>query len=135
MFELADRSKYIDGYFPLPELPAPVNEGESVFVVAFSYDLMPAHTKRKTHGRVYATFGTVDEGVANIFHTDADWVGLASGGPIYNSRGALVALVQGNTSPPGNTVTRRFDSKNDFNRAVRLDARFLREYARFVEGR
>jgi hypothetical protein len=135
MFELADRSKYIDSYYSLPEQPTPVNEGESVLVVAFHYDLEPMHVKRKTRGRVYSTFGSGDAGVPNIFHTDADWVRLSSGGPIYNSSGALVALVQGNTSPVGNTVARRFDPKTDFNRAVRLDARFLREYAEFVEGR
>ena len=135
MFELADRSDYIGSYLSLPKLPAPVNEGESILVVAFHYDLTPAHTKRKSRGRVYSTLNTIDEGVPNIFHTDADWVRLSSGGPIYNSSGELVALVQGNTSPVGNTAARRFDPKYDFNRAIRLDARFLREYARFVEDR
>jgi len=135
MFELADRSEFIDRFLSLPKLPTSLNEGASVLVVAFHYDLKPAHTKRKTRGRVYSTLGTMDEGVPNIFHTDADWVRLSSGGPIYNSSGALVGLVQGNSSPAGNTAARRFDSRNDFNRAIRLDARFLREYAEFVEGR
>jgi hypothetical protein len=35
----------------------------------------------------------------------------------------------------GNTAARRFDPERDFNRAVRLDTRFLREYARFVDER
>ena len=119
MFEFAERSKYIDSYLTLPSVPTPVHEGESVLVVAFHYDLKPAHTKRKTHGTVYSTFGAVDAGVMNIFHTDADWVNRASGGPIYNGSGALVALVQGNSSAEGNTAVLRFDPKTAFNRAIR----------------
>jgi hypothetical protein len=132
MFELADRSDYIDRYFSLPARPTPVYDGERVLVVAYQHDLPPDHTKRKSWGLVYSTIGTGDQGVPNIFHTDADWVRGASGGPIYNASGALVALVQGNTSPEGNKAARRFDPKKDFNRAIRLDARFLQEYAEFV---
>jgi hypothetical protein len=135
MFELAEQPKSLRSYLSLPDAPTPIHEGERLLVVAYHYDLKPAHIKRKTWGRVYSTFGTLDEGVPNIFHTDADWVRGSSGSPIYNASGALVALVQGNTSPEGNTAARTFAQQSDFNRAIRLDARFLREYAAFVEER
>ncbi len=135
MFEIDERAQSIDHYLSLPGQPVAVREGESVTVVAFHFDLEPKHAKRKTHGRAYSTFGSGDAGIPNIFHTDADWVKGSSGGTIYNSRGELVALVQGNTSPPGNHGARIFNPATDFNRAVRLDARFLELYAEFVQGR
>jgi hypothetical protein len=137
MFELAERPMHVDTYLSLEGQPAPLKNGDEVLVVAFHFDLEPKNTKRKTRGRVYSTLGTGDAGVRNIFHTDADWVPQSSGGPIYNSTGTLVALVQGNSSPEGEFrhLSDKFDAVHDFNRAIRLDPEFLRKYAEFVQGR
>lgn len=132
MFELARRPKAIDTVLSLG--PTPVQAGQEIMLVAFHYDVEPVFTKRKTHGRVYSTLGTQAEGIENLFHTDVDCVPMSSGGPIYDAQGRVIALIRGSSSR-GDSGPRVFDELRDHNQAIRFNAKFLREYAEFVNGR
>jgi len=127
MFELARRPLHVSRLLSLDV--APVSVGQELLLVSFHYDVQPYLSKRKTRGRVFSTLGAMDNGMRNIFNTDADAVPMSSGGPLYDTQGRLVALIQGETSRSRNK--REFAASREYNAAIRLDAQFRRYFAQF----
>ena len=133
MFELARRPKFVDRVINLE--PTQIHAGEELLLVAFHFDIKPRFSKRKTRGRVYSTLGTRDEGMPNVFHTDVDEVPNSSGCPLYNRAGAVVGLVLGSSVPRGAKGAQVFDHLTLYNRAIRPNAQFVREFEEFLRSR
>jgi len=132
MFEIASEPKHVDRFIPVSTYRARDN-GE-ILLIAFGHDLKPAFSKRKARGRLYSNIGTRFEGDANLFITDVDSAPMASGGPLFDIEGVFVGLIVGSTSS-GTGAPGEFRRLTEFNYGIRLDERFVREYAEFVKGR
>ena len=127
MFELTRRPRHVSRLLSLDV--APVSAGQELLLVSFHYDVQPYLSKRKTRGHVFSTLGATDGGMRNIFNTDVDAVPMSSGGPLYDSQGRLVALIQGETTR--SRARREFAATRDYNAAIRLDAQFRQYFADF----